>query len=599
MTRRAGLARLVCGAATLAGLVVPASAAAHATVEGTSPERGAELQHAPGRVVFHFSESVEAAFGAVRVYDGGGVRVDTGRAVHPGGRGDTVSADLRSGLGDGTYTATYRVVSADSHPVSGGFVFTVGRGGAPARSLDQLLDAGGAGPFTEAGFGIVRGLSYIALALAAGGIFFVVRVWRPALKSVAGSEETWSRAGTAFASRARGLVLGAAAMGAVLSALGIVFQGAVAGGTSLWQAFDPAVVSDVLGTRFGTVWGLRLVAWLAVAGLVALPVTRRQAAVLRPARLGATGVAPAAPAPPLVAAGIAGLLGFLCLTPALAGHASTRSPTWLLVPANFAHVVSMAVWVGGVAMLLAVLPAATRALDATADRTRLLATSVSRFSAVALVAVAVLVAGGTVQAIAELQSFGDLPGTAFGRAILIKIGLLLGLIGLGAWNRRRSVPRLARLAASGEPPGATGLELRRALRAEGALMVAALGVTAALVSYAPATGATGPASAHADLGPARLELTVDPARAGLNQVHLYLFDRRSGRQWDRAKQLTVTAGLPDHRIGSIGLDAQKAGPGHYVIRRAALSPPGDWRIRAGARVSAFDEYFATVTVPIR
>ncbi len=92
---------------------------------------------------------------------------------------------------------------------------------------------------------------------------------------------------------------------------------------------------------------------------------------------------------------------------------------------------------------------------------------------------------------------------------------------------------------------------------------------------------------------------MDPARAGLNQVHLYLFDRRSGRQWDRAKQLTVTARLPDRRIGPLELDAQKAGPGHYVIRRAALSPPGSWHLRVVARVSAFDEYAATVAVPIR
>ncbi len=599
MSRRTRLARLACGVAMAACLMAPSSAAAHASLEGTSPERGAELKRAPDRVVFHFSESVEAAFGAVRVYDGRGRRVDTGGTTHPAGRSDSVTSSLRHGLGDGTYTATYRVISADSHPVSGGFVFTVGKGGTPARSLDQLLDAGGAGPITEAGFGIVRGLSYLALALAAGGIFFVVRVWRPAVQAVAGSDEGWAAAGTAFAGRARGLVLFAAGLGVALSALGIVFQGAVAGGTSLWPAFDPGVVSDVLSTRFGTVWGLRLLAWLAVAGLVALPVARRQATILRPARLGATGLAPVAPAPPVVAVGVAGLLGFLCLTPALAGHASTRSPTWLLVPANFTHVVSMALWVGGVAMLVTVLPAATRALEAPADRTRLLSATVSRFSGVALVAVAVLVAGGTVQAIAELDSFGDLPGTAFGRAILIKIGLLLGLIGLGAWNRRRSVPRLERLAASGEAPGNTGVELRRALRAEGALMVIVLGVTAALVSYAPATGATGPASAHADLGPARVEMTVDPARAGLNQVHLYMFDRRSGRQWDRAKQLTVTASLPDHQIGSIALDAQKAGPGHYVIRRAALSPPGSWRLRVDARVSAFDEYSAQLKVPIR
>ena len=540
-------------------------------LESTSPGRGAQLERAPTQVVFRFGEAVEAAFGAVRVYDGRGDRVDDGSAQHPDGRSDAVAVALRGGLGDGTYTATYRVVSADSHPVSGGFVFTVGRGGTPAETLDQLLQGSDTGRVTEVGFGVVRALSYLALALAAGGLAFVAGVWRPALAAVGRTGAEWGHADAAFARRAQRILLGAAGLGAAMSALGLVFQGAVAGGTSFWRALDPAIVGDVLDTRFGTVWGLRLLAWLAVAAL--LTVTRRRAAV-------------------------AALLGFLCITPALAGHASTLDPGWLLVPANVVHVASMAVWVGGVALLLFALPAATRVLDPR-DRSLALATCVARFSAIAMIAVGALVASGATQAIVELHAFSDLTGTAFGRAILIKIGLLAVLIGLGAWNRQRARPRLRALAAERATPGAVGVALRRSLRAEIAVMVVVLSVTAALVSYAPPVGATGPFSGDTALGPARLELTVDPATAGNNQVHLYLFDRRTGGQWNRAKELTVEARLADREIGPLQLDPQKAGPGHYVIRRAGLAPKGDWRLDVSARVSAFDEYTARIEVPIR
>ena len=160
-----------------------------------------------------------------------------------------------------------------------------------------------------------------------------------------------------------------------------------------------------------------------------------------------------APRAPAVALTL--LLAFLCLTPALAGHAATTDPTWLLVPANALHVVCMAVWVGGVVLLIAALPVATRPLEPAA-RTGLLAESVARFSTLALAAVAGLVASGTLQAIVQLKSFSDLLDTAFGRAILIKIGLLLGLIALGAWNRQRIRPRLAALDAAGEIPGRRG-----------------------------------------------------------------------------------------------------------------------------------------------
>lgn len=554
----------------------PAPVAAHATLERTSPERGVALERPPGEVVLGFDEAVEIAFGAVRVYDQRGDRVDGGSASHPGGRGEMVAVALRDGLGEGTYIATYRVVSADSHPVAGGFVFSVGKAGTPSATVDELIDAASAGPVTEAGLGAVRVLAYLALALAVGGAAFLAAAWRPVAHAQAGGTR-WAQASGALAERVWQLMLVGALLGVAASATGIAFQGAVAGGTSLWQALDATVIGDVLDTRFGTVWALRLLAWLAVAALLWLARLRRS---------------------PAGTVALALLLGFLCLTPGLAGHASTADPAWLAIAANAVHVACMGVWVGGAIVLLLALPAATRALDA-AQRTAVLAATVSRFSTVALVAVAGLVIGGIVQAVVELNALGDLTGTAFGRAILVKAGLLAALFALGAWNRQRGRPRLAALAAQGEPPGAAGVALRRSLRAEGALMVTVLAVTAALVSYSPATEASGPFSASDTLGPARLELTLDPARAGRNEIHLYLFDRTTGRQYDRVKELEVSARLADKSIGPLAFEAHKAGPGHYVIRRADIAPPGDWRLDVDVRVSAFDAYTARLEVPIR
>lgn len=554
----------------------PAPATAHATLERTSPARGVQLERPPGEVVLGFDEPVEIAFGAIRVYDQQGDRVDEGSASHPDGKGEAVAVGLRDDLGEGTYTATYRVVSADSHPVAGGFVFSVGRAGTPSETVDELIDAADTGPVTDVGFGVVRVLAYLALALAIGGATFLAAVWRPVAHAHA-SGAHWTRAAGALTDRVWQLMLVGALLGIATSAAGIAFQGAVAGGTSLWQALDATVIGDVLDTRFGTVWALRLLAWIAVAALLSSLRLRRS---------------------PTGAVALALLLGLLCFTPGLAGHAATAEPSWLAIAANAVHVACMGVWVGGVLALLLALPVATRALDA-AQRTAVLAATVSRFSTVALAAVAGLVAGGVVQTVVELDSLGDLTGTAFGRAILVKVALLAALLALGAWNRQRGRPRLAALTARGEPPGAVGVALRRSLRAEGALMVAVLAVTAALVSYSPATGASGPFSASDTLGPARLELTVDPARAGRNEIHLYLFDRTTGRQYDRVKELEVAARLAGKGIGPLAFEARKAGPGHYVVRQADIAPPGDWRLDVSARVSAFDAYTSRLEVPIR
>ena len=87
-------------------------------------------------------------------------------------------------------------------------------------------------------------------------------------------------------------------------------------------------------------------------------------------------------------------------------------------------------------------------------------------------------------------------------------------------------------------------------------------------------------------------------RAGANEVHVYFFNRSDGRQYDAPKEVRFEASLPGKGIEPIKLGATKAGPGHYVLGSAALSPPGDWRLELVARISDFDELRATYKVPI-
>ena len=244
----------------------------------------------------------------------------------------------------------------------------------------------------------------------------------------------------------------------------------------------------------------------------------------------------------------------------------------------------MSAWVGGIGFLVLAVPAATRCLGS-GDRSRLLAAVVARFSTLALVAVAALLASGITQSIVHLESLGDLTGTAFGRAILVKSALFWRSSG---WART-TAGGCIRSSGSSPPagrPGDTGLVLRRTIRGELALMAAVLGVTAALTSYPPpSAAASGPFAESARVGPAQMELTLDPARVGRNELHLYLFDPRTGAQYDRVKELRLDMTLPDRQIGPIELEARKAGPGHYIVPRADLAPAGDWRLRTEIRVS--------------
>ena len=147
---------------------------------------------------------------------------------------------------------TYRVVSADSHPISGGFVFAVGEDAAPpARGVAELLGDQKAGPVTSVAFAAARAVQYGAIALGLGLLAVLLLAWRPALRATGAGEA----AAGAFAARARRLLLAAGIAGAVSGVAAIGLQAATAQGDALWSSLGAA--GDVLQTRFGTVWGDR------------------------------------------------------------------------------------------------------------------------------------------------------------------------------------------------------------------------------------------------------------------------------------------------------------------------------------------------------
>ena len=183
--------------------------------------------------------------------------------------------------------------------------------------------------------------------------------------------------------------------------------------------------------------------------------------------------------------------------------------------------------------------------------------------------------------------------------MLIKLCLLIALIGIGAYNRRRSVPRLESIAKGGEAPGRAGVLLRRALRAEVALIAVVLGVTGALASYAPPVSAqSGPFSSSTTLGPTELEMTVDPARVGGNQIICICSTPRAGPSSPMSRSSTsarrcptsASARWPWIRTSQARGITRSERPVERLRRLAD---------RVTLRVSAFDQYAKKIEVPIR
>jgi copper transport protein len=598
-------------------LLAPAAASAHARLEGTNPPEGAVVKAEPSAVIFEFDEPVEGNFGAVRVYDAAGERVDEGDAFHPDAEGPKLGVHLKPDLPDGSYTATYRVVSADGHIVSSGYVFSIGKAGkAPTQTVGELIGGSRNGKGTEVAYGLARALEYTAIALVVGGVAFLLFCWLPALGVAGVGEESRRVAVAAFARRLRVVLWVGAGIGLIATAAQIVLEGAEAAGVSGFSALTKTIIEETLETRFGTVWAFAFLAWIAIAALA--PFLTRKGVGLSPASAPAaqSGSPGGATDPrtnlhavrerggpstrPLGALLIAVPLVYLALCPALSGHGSSQSPVALNFPVNAIHVAAMATWLGGLAALLLVLPAATRSVTTPADRGHLLAGPLGRFSTLALVMVALIMATGLIQAYVYVRHLGDLFSTGYGRAVLAKFLLLIAVIGIAAYNRRTVIPRLRRVAELGGSPGLPGVLLRRALRGEVALLAVVIGVTAALASYAPPVSAQpGPFSTTTEVGPTTLEMDVDPAAVGANQIHIYFFDAKTGAPYKAGRELTVTATLPEKEIGPLPLTVQNAGPGHYIVQSALLNAPGDWELGLTLRVSEFDQFETKVEVPVR
>src|SRR3954468_14734179 len=186
--RRLGVA----GAVVVAVLVVAVPAAsAHAVLLRTDPSPQTTVKNPPTSVTLVYSEPVEVSFGAVRVFDVEAHRVDTGAISRAQGNREVV-VPVRP-LKDGTYTVTWRVVSADGHAVHGGFTFYVG---APSTiSAKAVTQDKGAGRVVGWGFGTLRFLWFAALIGLIGTAVVRRWVWTPAVR---GAEMADSPAGGSF-----------------------------------------------------------------------------------------------------------------------------------------------------------------------------------------------------------------------------------------------------------------------------------------------------------------------------------------------------------------------------------------------------------------
>ncbi|MFI9245718.1 copper resistance CopC/CopD family protein [Streptomyces sp. NPDC053086] len=390
---------LLCLAVTGALLAGAGPAAAHAALTGSDPAQGVVVDKAPTQVSLTFSEKVALSDDSLRVLDPRGKPVQTGSPANVSGT--TYAVQLKSGLAKGTYTVTFQVVSADSHPVAGAYTFSIG---APSPTVVS-------GGVPAAGGGVVgwlyafgRYVSYAGFIVLAGGAAFVLACWQR---------------GAGVRALQRLVVGGWVALTAATLWL-LLLRGSYTGSGKLADVFDLDLLGQVLQTKTGAALVSRLLLLAAAALFVAVlfgTYTRREeGAEKRDLTFGLAvgGV--------VVAAGLA-------TSWAMAEHASTGLQPGIAMPVDVVHLLSVATWLGGLTALLVALyraPAETQVETA----------AVHRFSRLAFGSVLALVSTGVYQSWRQLGSWSAFTETRYGQLLLVKIGLVAVLVGVAAASRR-------------------------------------------------------------------------------------------------------------------------------------------------------------------
>ncbi|TPQ28547.1 copper-binding protein [Bradyrhizobium guangdongense] len=425
-------------------------------------------------------------------------------------------------LPQGTQAISYRVVSEDGHPVIGSLLFSIGAV---------------TGTVAPSGGGVVHVLIWLArvgvyfgMFAGVGGVFFAA----------------WIGHGPA----GERLIMRALAIGLACAIVSLGLQGIDLLSLPLWRLATSAP-------------------WAAAFATSLFPASLAAMAAMLIARV-------AWRSPSFGAALRRTAFAMICvgLSFSLSGHAATASPQWLTRTALFIHGIGLAYWMGALA------PLAVMAWLRSEPLLRVL----RRFSLLAIPVVALIALSGLALAVVQLERFGALVDTGYGKILVAKLVLVLLLLSFAALNRWVFTPTIAREFHRTRP-------LQRSIAVEFVLMIAILGLVSLWRFTTPpralAMSAKVPLAIHIHTDAAMFQVLVWPGQVGQNDFTLQLMNGDASPLG--AKEATLLLSLPERGIAPIERGAVLEADGYWHVRNMPLPHPGRWHLQIDALVTDFQK----------
>lgn len=504
----------------LASLCLTGTALAHASLIGSSPAPNRVLSSAPTQLVLEFNEPVSPLV-LTLIGPKGSSSALTGFKLVDG----SVIVPAPTGMDNGTFALSYRVVSEDGHPVAGSVIFSIGAAsgdstGAPADAVDWPL---------RIAVWLDKTAVYVGLLFGVAGVFF----W-------------WM---TARVSLSPAPIRAALVVGMVAASLSVGLQGLDLLGRPPSGLLDSAVWAAGFDTSLG-LSALIAFAAMTLAMLGTLIANRRRSVIL--SSLGFIGIG----------------LAF-----SATGHASAADPQWLTRPAVFVHGVSTAYWIGALVPLWVLLRnGSTSALPA-----------LSRFSRTIPFVLVGLIASGSTLAVIQLGGLGALLTTAYGLVFSIKLGLVAVLLLLATVNRWW----LTKPTERGDAAAIRHLTL--ALAIEMILALAILGTVATWRFTPPprisATVSSEPLEIDIQTEQGMATVIFSSDVAGPMSADIYLMGADMGPL--DAKALTVELSNTSAGVEATRYQATKDADGKWRVDGIVIPLGGSWSLNLAVRVSEF------------
>lgn len=520
---RAGGLALVSGLMVLLLLLVWSPVLhAHAALVDSKPASGTILMQAPQTASLRFNEPV-APLLLKLIRPDGTVETLTNVVTHE----QRLELALPTLSAKGNYGLSWRVISADGHPVGGILTFSIGTPGTNLTSTPHSH------PLRNGLIWLARFVAYVSLFTGIGGL--VYQTLSPTPQGAFARHRHWLPVLLAVGAAALLLTLGLVGIDALDLPLSALLQ------PQPWTAG----VSSSMGLAV-------LLGWMALIG-----------AALSWKAVWTT-------AQPWLTVAALVLLG---ASLASSGHASTASPTWLSRPSVWLHGVALTLWVGSFLPLVCALrhdkpPHLLRWFSHWIPRILLVLT----LSGVALIYV-------------QFDQLASLWESRYGQVLIAKLVLVAFLLALGAYNRYRLSP-----AVMQKREGARYAQ-QRVIRLEYALAVLILAVVALWRFTPPPRSlaqwvAPGIAS-HIRTETGMADLVYLPATA-TSRPTLTITLHQPGFIPLQAQEVEVTFSNPQAGIASITFPAAPTLQGQWLVNPIELPHLASWNIRIQVLVSDFE-----------